>query len=100
MLNSSILCRYDTYHDTVAKNKSVGALVASLNATFTRFISSASLHEGVGQELDNTMKPAVMKALRKYKDVNGTFPERIIMYRYIQLVQNLIRLFFNKIKFL
>merc|ERR1719322_1072755 len=80
-LKNTMVIGYDTYHDTVAKNKSVGALVASLNATFTRFISSANLHEGVGQELDNTMKPAVMKALRKYKDVNGTFPERIIMYR-------------------
>jgi len=80
-LKNTMILGYDTYHDTVAKNKSVGALVASLNATFTRFISSANLHEGVGQELDNTMKPAVMKALRKYKDVNGTFPERIIMYR-------------------
>merc|ERR1712112_564610 len=80
-LKNTMILGYDTYHDTVAKNKSVGALVASLNATFTRFISSANLHEGVGQELDNTMKPAVMKALRKYKDVNGTYPERIIMYR-------------------
>ena len=63
------------------KAKSAGALVASVNASFTKFISSADLHENANQELNNTMKPAVMKALRKYKEVNGTFPERIIMYR-------------------
>ena len=55
--------------------------MASVNASFTKFISSANLHEGANQELNNTMKPAVMKALRKYKEINGTFPERIIMYR-------------------
>ena len=60
----------------VNKAKSAGALVASVNASFTKFISSADLHENANQELNNTMK-----ALRKYKEVNGTFPERIIMYR-------------------
>ena len=67
------------------KSKSVGALVASLNQSLTRFISSANLHDSPNSELDNTMKPAVMKALRKYRDVNGCLPERIIMYRSVLL---------------
>ena len=79
----NVICRYDTYHDTMHKSKSVGALVASLNQSLTRFISSANLHDSPNSELDNTMKPAVMKALRKYRDVNGCLPERIIMYRYV-----------------
>ena len=29
---------YDTYHDTVDKKKSVGALVATLNDSFTRLV--------------------------------------------------------------
>ena len=73
--------RYDTYHDTLHKSKSCGALVASLNDSCTRFVSSANLHESAQSELDNSMKPAVMKALRKYKECNGCMPERIIMYR-------------------
>ena len=80
-LKNTMIIGYDTYHDTVNKAKSAGALVASVNASFTKFISSADLHENAYQELNNTMKPAVMKALRKYKEVNGTYPERIIMYR-------------------
>ena len=77
-----ISIRYDTYHDTVHKSKSVGALVASLNPSLTKYISSANIHDSPNSELDNTMKPAVMKALRKYREVNGCLPEKIIMYRY------------------
>ena len=73
--------RYDTYHDTLHKSKSVGALVASINSSFTRFVSSANLHEGPAQELSNTMKPGVTKALRKYSEVNGCLPDRVFMYR-------------------
>ena len=72
---------YDTYHDTLHKGKSVGALVSSLNPSLTRFVSSANLHDGPNQELSNTMKPGVARALRKYQEVNGCLPERVIMYR-------------------
>merc|ERR1719508_613368 len=47
---------YDTYHDSAQKGRSVGAVVASMNSTFT-------------------------KDLRKYAEVNGNLPGRIIMYR-------------------
>ena len=80
-LLSCYVTRYDTYHDTLHKSKSVGALVASINGSFTRFVSMANLHEGQGQELSNTMKPGVTKALRKYFDVNGCLPERVFMFR-------------------
>ena len=73
--------RYDTYHDTLHKAKSVGALVASINGSFTRFVSSANLHDGPAQELSNTMKPGVTKALRKYNEVNGCLPDRVFMFR-------------------
>ena len=55
--------------------------MASINGSFTRFVSMANLHEGQGQELSNTMKPGVTKALRKYFDVNGCLPERVFMFR-------------------
>merc|ERR1719322_172885 len=80
-LKNTMVIGYDTYHDTVHKSKSVGALVASLNPSLTKYISSANIHDSPNSELDNTMKPAVMKALRKYREVNGCLPERIIMYR-------------------
>merc|ERR1712133_325049 len=80
-LKNTMVIGYDTYHDTVHKSKSVGALVASLNPSLTKYISSANIPGSPNSELDNTMKPAVMKALRKYREVNGCLPEKIIMYR-------------------
>ena len=35
-LKKVMVVGYDTYHDTVDKKKSVGALVATLNDSFTR----------------------------------------------------------------
>ena len=60
-LKNTMVIGYDTYHDTVHKSKSVGALVASLNPSLTKYISSANIHDSPNSELDNTMKPAVMK---------------------------------------
>ena len=79
-LKKTMVVGYDTYHDTVDKKKSVGALVATLNDNFTRFTSSCDLHES-GQELTSNIRPAMLKALRKYKEVNGYPPEKIFMFR-------------------
>ena len=73
--------RYDTYHDSVQKNKSVGALVASVNGTFTKFVSTAEFHSSP-MEMTDRMCPMVLKALRRYNELNGIVPERVIMYRY------------------
>ena len=37
-LKKTMVVGYDTYHDTVDKKKSVGALVATLNDSFTRSV--------------------------------------------------------------
>ena len=84
--------------DTVDRKKLAGALVATLNDSFTRsvadrlvfllitssfirFTSSCNLHEDSGQEITNNIRPAVMKALRKYREVNGYLPEKVFMFR-------------------
>jgi len=71
---------YDTYHDSVQKNKSVGALVASINGTFTKFVSTAEFHSSP-TEMTDRMCPMVLKALRRYNEQNTIVPERVIMYR-------------------
>merc|ERR1712090_48256 len=38
-MKNTMVIGYDTYHDTVHKSKSVGALVASLNPSLTKFVS-------------------------------------------------------------
>ena len=75
--------RYDTYHDISQKGRSVGAVVASMNSTFTKYLSVANLHTNPAQELNDNMCPAITKALRKYNEINGHLPARIIMYRFV-----------------
>ena len=43
-INSSTFS-YDTYHDSARRGESVGALVASVNDTFTRYFSTVDFHK-------------------------------------------------------
>ena len=74
--------RFDTYHDTIHKDKSVGALVCTINETFTRFYSSAMMHSNFS-EMSSSIAPTLMKALRIFEKVNKGLPERVIMYRFV-----------------
>jgi len=80
-LKDTMVIGYDTYHDTVSKGRSVGALVASLNQSMTKYFSVANLHTNPQQELHDNLCPAMTSALRRYNQVNGHLPERIIIYR-------------------
>merc|ERR1719348_863584 len=80
-LKNTMVIGYDTYHDSLHKGKFVGAVVASMNSTFTKYLSVANLHTNPAQELNDNMCPAIAKALRKYAEINGNLPARIIMYR-------------------
>jgi len=80
-MSGTMIIGYDTYHDTLHKGRSVGAVVASMNSSSTKFMSVANIHSNPQQELDDLICPAVSKALRKYHQLNGHLPSRIIMYR-------------------
>merc|ERR1712112_655730 len=81
-LKNTMIIGYDTYHDSAMKGRSVGAVVCSLNQTFTKYISVATLHTDPAQELDDNLVPSIAKGMRKYAEENGgNLPERIIMYR-------------------
>jgi len=81
-LKNTMIIGYDTYHDSAMKGRSVGAVVCSLNQTFTKYISVATLHTNPAQELDDNLVPSIAKGMRKYAEENGgNLPERIIMYR-------------------
>jgi len=79
-LKNTMVIGYDTYHDSLHKDKSVGAVVASVNSTFTKFISMADFHSNQS-EMTDRMCPAIAKALSRYNSLNGCLPERVIMYR-------------------
>ena len=80
-MKNTMVIGYDTYHDSAQKGRSAGALVASINKTFTKYISVANMHTNEAQELNDNLVPAIVRALKKYKEVNGQLPERIILYR-------------------
>ena len=81
-MKNTMVIGYDTYHDTLKKGVSVGAVVASMNNSMTKYLSVANLHSNPQQELNDNMCPAITKALRKYHELNKEFPARIIVYRF------------------
>ena len=48
-IQDTMVIGYDTYHDTAQKGRSVGALVASMNSTLTKYMSIANMHTNPSQ---------------------------------------------------
>ena len=53
---------YDTFHDTVNKKKSVGALISTTNADLTRYYSTVCIHESQ-EELQLSLRQGFTRAL-------------------------------------
>lgn len=70
----------DVYHEAGGKSSSVGAFVASINPSCTRWYSRVA-HQMAGQELIDSLKINFVAALRKYHEVNHNLPDRIVIYR-------------------
>ena len=84
-IKDTMVIGYDTYHDTAQKGRSVGAVVASMNQTLTKWMSIANMHTNTSQELNDNLLPNMTKMLRRYNEVNGHLPGRIIMYRCVSV---------------
>lgn len=70
----------DTYHSPDKKISSVGAFVASQNATYTKWYSKATIQSN-REELMHGLSISLENALRSYKKLNDVYPDRIILYR-------------------
>lgn len=79
-LGGTMVCGYDTYHDTLQRGRSFGAFVASMNDKHSRWFSRADQHSQLS-ELSAHLADNFGVALRKYREVNGKFPERVFIYR-------------------
>lgn len=79
-LKNAMICGIDTYHDSIKKDDSVSAFVASLNATYTRWYSRANIQKQK-EELINGLCASFVGALTQYKIFNNVLPDRIIIYR-------------------
>uniref|UniRef100_A0A6G1SQC4 Piwi-like protein 1 n=1 Tax=Aceria tosichella TaxID=561515 RepID=A0A6G1SQC4_9ACAR len=80
-MKKTMICGYDTYHDTAKRGRSFGAFVASLNMRFSRWWSKADSHDRL-DEISSQMSVNLTEALKVYKTFNNDeLPERIIIYR-------------------
>lgn len=72
---------FDVCHSSKNKNKSYGALVATMDMkTSTRYFSSVTEHMK-GQELSDQMSMNMTYALKAYREHHGALPERILFFR-------------------
>lgn len=78
--NIIVFAGTDTYHSPNKNASSVGAFVASLNTTYTKWYSKATIQSN-REELMHGLNISLEKALRSYKKLNGVHPDRIILYR-------------------
>nr|WOZ50368.1 piwi [Sogatella furcifera] len=80
-IKNTMVVGYDVCHDAKQKTKSYGALVASLNATWTRYYSSVTHHQH-GEEIFKDLPINIIKAITKYQQHNGNqLPNRLLIYR-------------------
>lgn len=80
-LNNCMFIGYDVCHDTKDKSRSFGAVVATMDMRkSTKFFSAVTAHKN-GEELSNSLSLNVVAAIKQYKAVHGTVPERILFYR-------------------
>uniref|UniRef100_A0A8C8E4F1 Piwi-like RNA-mediated gene silencing 1 n=1 Tax=Oryzias sinensis TaxID=183150 RepID=A0A8C8E4F1_9TELE len=78
-LKQLMIVGIDCYHDISAGKRSIGAMVASLNQSMSRWYSKCVLQHK-GQELMDGLKMA-FTALKDYLKFNNCLPSRIIVYR-------------------
>lgn len=72
---------FDVCHDTKDKNKSYGAMVATMDLKLScRYYSAVSAHTN-GEELSNEFSLNVTKALKQYRETHKNLPMRILVYR-------------------
>lgn len=79
-LKQLMIVGIDCYHDTSAGKRSIGALVASLNQSMSRWFSRCVLQDR-GQEIMDGLKQCLSGALKAYLKYNKCLPSRIIVYR-------------------
>ena len=79
----TMVCGLDAYHETGAGAEiSTLGFVASYNKTCTKYWPATNLLAKAGEELATSfIKRHVRDALEHFKEVNGSYPERVILFR-------------------
>uniref|UniRef100_A0A1B6BXC6 Piwi domain-containing protein n=1 Tax=Clastoptera arizonana TaxID=38151 RepID=A0A1B6BXC6_9HEMI len=77
---NAMICGIDTYHDAKGDGKSVGAFVCSLNSALTRWFSLVTI-QTKGEELIEGLRTSLYSSLKKYYEINKTYPNTIVIFR-------------------
>nr|QKI80092.1 Piwi2 [Eriocheir sinensis] len=79
-IKNTMVVGYDAYHEKGSRSGAYGAVVSSLNQSWSRYLSQAATHHN-HEELSNNFALGVKNALQRYKQENGMLPSRILVYR-------------------
>ncbi|XP_072378370.1 piwi-like protein Siwi [Diabrotica undecimpunctata] len=79
-LSNVMVVGYDVCRDTLKKQSSFAAMVATLDRAMTRYYNHVCEHQ-LQEELSENISVFLIVACQKYKEVNGRYPERILIYR-------------------
>lgn len=72
---------FDVCHDSTNKANSYGALVATMDLKVCgNYFSAVSAHRN-GEELSNEMALNVTKALKEFRKIHASLPQKIVIYR-------------------
>lgn len=99
-LNGLMTVGFDVCHSRKESCKSYGALVATMDIKRSSKYYSAVTQHLKGQELSNEISVKMTCALKAYRDVHGTLPERILFYRDGVGDSQLHQVFGTEVKFL
>jgi len=70
----------DVYHDSLNKGTSVAGVISSMNDEMTKYYSRVVFQRS-HQELIDGLKQCFSDALRKFHELRGALPQRIIVFR-------------------
>lgn len=79
-LKDTMICGIDTSHVTGPNPITVGGFVGSINPEFTRWFSKPTI-QGKREELIGGLTASMEQCLTKYKELNNSLPERVVLYR-------------------
>jgi hypothetical protein len=86
MEKRTMICGLDIYHHRSEENQSaadisVMGLVSSYNKTGTKYWSSSDFVPTSQETCTSALKTQMQSALLHFKDCNGCFPDRVVLYR-------------------
>lgn len=76
-----MICGMDAFHETKTSCQSVIGFVSTYNRSATKYWSKAVVQSEIGQEICLQLKMLMTKALTQFKQMNGSYPDRVVLYR-------------------